>query len=558
VIDALTPIRSLYGNIRFGNERAGSIWQFLETGDRLEANDAPDQSAIASARDRIEDLNARNVRAPKILELALGGWTAIRQLRRSAIRSLTKSADRKVLSAPSSQPFSRQPWVEIASLVLASLLTLASIMAVYLNLDRMRESLELVQHTNEALLKASIMDGDAVQVESAERAYLLTADEEFRDDFTRLRNSLPGQLESLRLVGDNPQQQRRLDQVKLLLDARFRQLDEAVGLGPAQLAAALALVRRANKEQLTTQIRDQLAAFRQAEANLLIQRQRKAELGIVRSIELATVTMIFALTSAALVVWLFQRSRAAQVQRELATDLVNLSRIDVMGRMASMLAHELGQPITASGTYLRAVLRIIQSGRPATEAGVSHAAAQAVIQLDRARDIIQRLRDFIKQGEPTKTPVAVRELFGDAIALLGMGNADVAISTQLEEGLPLIFADKIQIEQVLINLMRNAVEAMVHSRSRSITLSAKRAGDSVLIGVSDTGPGIPGEMSRKLFQSIHTRKSSGMGVGLAICQTLINANGGKIWAENNPEDGASFYFTLPVVAPASKLSTNSA
>ena len=444
--------------------------------------------------------------------------------------------------------------MEIASVVLASLLTLVSIVAVYINLDRMRASLELVQHANQALLKASIMDGDAVQVESAERAYLLTNDDEFREDFARLRTSLPDQLQGLRrLVADDPQQQRRLDQVELLLDPGLRQLDEAVGLGPAQLAAALAVVKRANREQLATQIRGQLADFRQAEADRLIQRQRKAELGIIRSIELATVTMIFALTSAALVVWLFQRSRAAHIQRELATDLVNLSRIDVMGRMASMLAHELGQPITASGNYLRAVLRIIQSGRPATEAGVSHATAQAVIQLDRARDIIQRLREFIKKGEPTKTPETVRELFGDATALLGMGNADLTISTQLEEGLPLVFADKIQIEQVLINLMRNAVEAMVHSRSRAITLSAQRAGDVVLIGVSDTGPGIPNEMSRKLFQSIHTRKSSGMGVGLAICQTLINANGGKIWAENNPEGGASFYFTLPVATPASKL-----
>jgi two-component system sensor kinase FixL len=217
--------------------------------------------------------------------------------------------------------------------------------------------------------------------------------------------------------------------------------------------------------------------------------------------------------------------------------------------MASVLGHELNQPLTACRNYLQGTLQILRSAQTPQQGVLSNAVAQAIAQLDRGREIIRRLRDFISKGEPTRSPEPVSELFDDAKALLGMKVEGLVISAQVEEGLPAVLADRIQIGQVLINLMRNAVQAMEHSSRRSIHLSAGKWAGGVLIGVSDTGHGIASDVSDKLFQPFRTTRTGGMGVGLSICQMLVNANGGRIWAESNPEGGATFYFTLPGSGP---------
>jgi two-component system sensor kinase FixL len=450
------------------------------------------------------------------------------------------------------RPRRQRHWIPALTVLVAVLLTIASIGAIYINLAHMRESFAWVQHTDEVLSQASEMDAGVVEAESAERGYLLTGDDDFRSAFIGLRGELPRQREKLlNLVSDNPQQQEILKRIRPLLERRLGQLDDAVQLGPAQIDAALLIVRQARVQRLTAQIREGLTEFRETEVNLLAQRQRQAQLAIVGSIAFAIATMVLALASAALVVWLFQRRQAANRERELRTDVIHLSRLNVMGQMASMLAHELNQPLTASGNYLRAMLRVIQSGQPSKQGVLSNAATQSVAQLDRAREIIQRLRDFIKKGEPTKAPEAVGELFDEAIALLSMKSDGLTISTEVEGELPLVLVDKIQIEQVLINLMKNAIEAMEHSSHRSITLSAIKMDGVVTIAVSDTGPGIPKEVADKLFQPFRTTKGSGMGMGLSICQTLINANGGQIWAQASAEGGASLCFSLPIALPAS-------
>jgi two-component system sensor kinase FixL len=222
-----------------------------------------------------------------------------------------------------------------------------------------------------------------------------------------------------------------------------------------------------------------------------------------------------------------------------------------MGQMTTMWGHELNQPLTACGNYLKGMLRIVRSEQTPKGVRLTNAVAQSLAQLDRAQAIIQRLKDLVRKGEPTASPELVSELFDEAAILLGMKSEGLTIKTQVEVGLPPVLVDKIQIEQVLINLMRNAVEAMQHSNDRSIILSAKRRSDMALISVCDSGPGIPKAVSDKLFQSFNTTKINGMGVGLSICRTLIIANGGQIWAESNPGGGATFCFTLPILPPTS-------
>ena len=189
---------------------------------------------------------------------------------------------------------------------------------------------------------------------------------------------------------------------------------------------------------------------------------------------------------------------------------------------------------------------------------LSNAATRSIVQLDRARKIIQRLRDFIKKGEPTRTPEEVSELFDEAIALFSMKSDGLTFSRQVEDELLPVLVDKIQIEQVLINLMKNAVEAMEHSSHRSIALAAERVAGMLIIRVTDSGPGIPNDVADKLFQPFHTTKRSGMGMGLSICQTLINANGGQIWAQTRAEGGANLCFSLPIALPTSDQALNDA
>src|SRR5690242_4997008 len=186
----------------------------------------------------------------------------------------------------------RRHWIPALTILVAVLLTIASIGAVYINLGHMRESFAWVQHTDEVLSQASEMDGDVVEAESAERGYLLTGDDDFRTTFLGLRDRLPQQREKLfNLVSDNPQQQEVLQRVQPLLATRLRQLYEAVQLGPAQIDTALLIVRQAKFQRLTAQIRENLAEFRRTEVNLLAQRQRQTQLAIVGSIAFAVATM---------------------------------------------------------------------------------------------------------------------------------------------------------------------------------------------------------------------------------------------------------------------------
>src|SRR5689334_10413606 len=176
----------------------------------------------------------------------------------------------------------RRHWIPALTILVAVLLTIASIGAVYINLGHMRESFTWVRHTDEVLLQASEMDGDVVEAESTERGYLLTGDDEFRQTFIGLRDLLPHQGEKLlNLVSDNPQQQEVLKRIQPLLDQRLRQLTDAVQLGPAQIDAALLIIKQARLERLTAQIRETLAEFRRTEVGLLAQRQRQAQLAII-------------------------------------------------------------------------------------------------------------------------------------------------------------------------------------------------------------------------------------------------------------------------------------
>ena len=237
--------------------------------------------------------------------------------------------------------------------------------------------------------------------------------------------------------------------------------------------------------------------------------------------------------------------------QELQSELVHISRLTAMGEMASTLAHELNQPLSAIANYLKGTRRLLEAASDANAATMREALDKAADQALRAGQIIRRLRDFVSRGESERRVESLAKLVEEAsaLALVGAKEHGVRVRFQFDPRVELVLADRVQIQQVLLNLMRNAVDAMEESERRELALTTTAMADNTVeIAVADTGPGIAEEIADQLFQPFVTTKRQGMGVGLSISRTIIDAHGGKIWAEPNPGGGTVFRFTLRSVS----------
>lgn len=249
---------------------------------------------------------------------------------------------------------------------------------------------------------------------------------------------------------------------------------------------------------------------------------------------------------------LTERQRTEARLQELQSELVHMSRFTALGEMASTLAHEINQPLTAIANYLKGCRRILQRmvgpDVPMLEGAVSQAAEQAL----RAGQVIRHLREFVTRGESERhiedLPKLVQE--ASALALVGAREKGVRVAFRLDPNAPLVLADRIQIQQVLLNLIRNAIEAMEEQARRELLVATQAlpTGGLVEISVSDTGTGIESDVLKRLFQPFVTTKKHGMGVGLSICRTIVESHGGKIWIESELGKGTTFRFTLRVVS----------
>ena len=248
---------------------------------------------------------------------------------------------------------------------------------------------------------------------------------------------------------------------------------------------------------------------------------------------------------------LSERQQTESRLQELQSELVHISRLTAMGEMASALAHELNQPLAAIVNYLKGCRRLLDKRVDDQSRMVGDALEKAADQALRAGEIIRRLRDFVARGETERRVERVAKLIEEAsaIALVGAKERGIRVRYVLDPAADLVLADRVQVQQVLINLMRNAIEAMDGAERRELVISVQREGaEMVAMSVSDTGPGFGAEARARLFQPFFTTKRQGMGVGLSISRTIIEAHGGEIRAEDNPGGGAVFRFTLPAVA----------
>ena len=234
---------------------------------------------------------------------------------------------------------------------------------------------------------------------------------------------------------------------------------------------------------------------------------------------------------------------------ELQSELVHVSRLSAMGTMATTLAHELNQPLTAIANYAQAAEPIIDSDRAEDRALLREVFEEMSGQTMRAGAIVRRLREFIARGEVEKRVEDLPELIEEAAALALVGAREHGVTAQidLDPAATPVLVDRVQIQQVLINLIRNAVEAMEDSAVRRLLVaSTVEEGGMIRITVADSGPGIARDVAGQLFQAFVSTKSSGMGLGLSICRTIVEAHGGRIRAGESAEGGAEFQFTLPM------------
>jgi two-component system, LuxR family, sensor kinase FixL len=244
---------------------------------------------------------------------------------------------------------------------------------------------------------------------------------------------------------------------------------------------------------------------------------------------------------------LTEQQEAKRRIQDLQSELLHASRLSVMGQMASTMAHELNQPLTAVVNYLEAARHLLAGGSAAERVG--GLIERAVSQAERAGEVIRKLRQFVGKGETERRIESLNKLVEEALALalVGARQSGVRVTLDLDRTLPPVLVDSVQIQQVVLNLVRNAIEAMAVVERRELTIATRAMADGMAeVEVVDSGPGIAPELADRLFQPFVTTKKTGMGLGLSICREIVEAHHGRLTAAPNPSGGTIFRLTLPM------------
>lgn len=244
---------------------------------------------------------------------------------------------------------------------------------------------------------------------------------------------------------------------------------------------------------------------------------------------------------------LTERQDTEARMQELQSELVHVSRLTALGEMASALAHEINQPLAAITNYLKGS-KMLLAKDDVPRAMMGDALERASAEALRAGEIIRRLREFVSRGETERNLESLSKLIEEAsaLALVGAKQHGVRVDMSFDRSADSVVVDKVQIQQVVLNLIRNGIDAMHGSTGKKLSISVARVEEDALVRVSDTGAGIDQEAMDRLFQPFFTTKAAGMGVGLSISRTIVEAHGGHLRARNRHAEGAEFEFTLPI------------
>jgi C4-dicarboxylate-specific signal transduction histidine kinase len=271
------------------------------------------------------------------------------------------------------------------------------------------------------------------------------------------------------------------------------------------------------------------------------------------------------LTATLLITWLMEikrrveesRTRAQEALRVAQSDLAHVNRVTTIGELTASLAHEVNQPITAAVTDARTCVRWLTRDPPDLEEA-REAASRMVKDATRAAEIVSRIRLIFKKSTPQHELVDVNQVIREMIVLLRneASRYSVSVRTELTTDLPQVSGDRVQLQQVLMNLMINSIDAMKDvNGTRELFIRSRRSEDGqVMVAVSDTGVGLPPQQADQIFNAFFTTKSHGTGMGLRISRTIVESHGGRLWAADNTPRGASFYLTLPTKIEAHESS----
>jgi C4-dicarboxylate-specific signal transduction histidine kinase len=249
-----------------------------------------------------------------------------------------------------------------------------------------------------------------------------------------------------------------------------------------------------------------------------------------------------------------QLTQASEALREAQTELAHANRVATMGQLAASIAHEMKQPIAVSVGSAEAASNWLSNQPPQLEE-VRQALSRVIEAGTQATEFIERIRSFFRKAVPRKDPLKINDAILEVIALTHseVTKKKVSVQTQFGDALPLVQGDRVQLQQVMLNLIINAVEAMTATRegSRQLLIGTKKdTSGGVLITVQDSGPGLNPDSLDKLFDAFYTTKPDGMGMGLSISRSIVEAHGGRLWAVSHDGPGAIFQFTLPTHAGA--------
>jgi two-component system, LuxR family, sensor kinase FixL len=460
---------------------------------------------------------------------------------RSAATSKSRvSAD----PAPGKPPRRNGRFRVTSAFSLSVLLFVIAAAALHASLSDLRTGAQWATRSQMVLLRSRRVDAALLAAMSDQRLDHLAsndqADAALRHDLGTAQNEIAMLQPLVANDGGEKQEIARLD--RLRIEALQRAQDNSSLPNRADVAGAQTEIDRA----LDAAIAQALSAVDDAEVERLHAEQDEMQRRTTFAIVLAggTGILAFAAGGFGLVLVLGERSRDREAA--LRSELGHLARLNRLGHIASMLAHEVNQPLLATSAYICGAQRMLEQMPGESSERVDSALARAAAQVERASEIIRRLRRHVQQREPERIEAAVAQVFEEALSLSVPALDAVTVRQKIEPELPSVLVDRVQIVQVLVNLLRNAAEATEGCPRREIKLWATREDDhSIRIEVSDSGRGIAPEMRDRLFMPFSTTKAAGMGLGLSICRTLVEANGGRIGAKPSTKGGTVFHVTLP-------------
>jgi two-component system, LuxR family, sensor kinase FixL len=437
----------------------------------------------------------------------------------------------------------------IAAILFAMGLLLAMAITLGLCLVRMQQFSDREETIQTNLLETIVLQNALEDTAIATRSYVVKRDPALLARSGTQRRAIRQSLDRLMAgAAGDATAGAQLAEIRGTIGKRLQLFDVIVAEAQRQEVWAHLQASEVERIRMARKVYAKLTAYRDHESRML----KAVETGLSENSRLAVWLALFtglAVPLCALAgIQLLRLERETQSSRILQQELMHVQRLAIMGETAAMLAHEINQPLTAASNYLSVLRRQLSAG--ATDK-TDAMAERIALQLQRAAGIVRKLRRFIEKRETEQSLQSPEALIEDAITLLGTIDNSIHLKTEIGSHLPLVLADRVQIQQVLVNLMRNAIEAMQQSPSRALALAAHaHDGKTVEFSLADSGPGLPPDVAGRLFEPFVTSKKNGMGMGLSICRSIIAQHGGRIWADPNPAGGTIFRFTLPAAAAA--------